>query len=94
MDQPDTNFKPEKPKKLTYKNPSGPDGYNDDANIDLLEIPDFKNVIDDSEFWDQVLNPELENENKLGPEPSPTSSPTYKISKKCIRDNNYPTKDL
>ena len=59
-------------------------------NEDLPEIPDLKDTISDSEFWDNVQNQELEDSDELNPTEVPVSSPpTSQLTKKSIKENDF-----
>jgi len=78
--------------KLTYKQPGDPGGFGaGNIDEDLPEIPDLKDTISDSEFWDKVQNQEPEySENELNPKEAPVSSqPTYKLTKESIKENDF-----
>lgn len=76
--------------KLTYKQSGNAGGKGFGAgNIDedLPEIPDLKNTISDSEFWDKVQNQEsTDSEEKDEPVSSP---PTYKLTRESIKENDF-----
>lgn len=67
---------------MTHRKPEDSGGF-DTGNIneDLTKIPDLKDTINDSEFWGNVQNQELENsEDERNPSP-----PNYKLTKKILK---------
>lgn len=54
----------------------------------MSEIPDLKDTISDSEFWDNVQKKDSEDE--LNPTEVPVSrSPTYKLTRESIKENDF-----
>jgi len=81
--------------KLTYKKSGDPGGKGfGTGNIDedLPEIPDLKDTISDSEFWDKVQNQEPKDSEEK--EERVSSPPTYKLTKESIKKNDFLEKQL
>ena len=77
---------------MTYKQPGDPGGLvAGSIDEDLPEILDLDKTISNPEFWNKVQNQETEDlENELNPtEASAPSPPTYKLTKKSIKENDF-----